>query len=52
MTQNDVKNAAYTIEKHMDRNLGRPEQEFVADEFHVGEGKKAKTTKAKSQPER
>ena len=49
---NDVKNAAYTIEKHMDRNLGRPEQEFVADEFHVGEGKKANTTKAKSQPER
>lgn len=49
---NDVKNAAYTIEKHLDRNLGRPEQEFVADEFHVGEGKKAKTTKTKNQPER
>lgn len=49
---NDVKNAAYTIEKHVDRNLGRPEQEFVADEFNVGEEKKGKTAKAKNQPER
>lgn len=49
---NDVKNAAYSIEKHIDRNLGRPEQEFVADEFSVGEGKKGKTAKSKPQPER
>ena len=49
---NDVKNAAYTIEKHMDRNLGQPEQEFIADEFYVGEEKKAKATKSKTQPER
>ena len=49
---NDIKNAAYTIERHMDKNLGQPEQEFVPDEFHVGEAKKGKGAKAKSQPER
>lgn len=47
-----VKNAAYSIEKHIDKNLGRPEQEFVADEFNVGDGKRGKSTKAKDQPER
>lgn len=47
---NDIKNAAYTIERHMDKNLGQPEQEFVPDEFNVGEAKKG--TKGKSQPER
>lgn len=49
---NDIKNAAYTIERHMDKNLGQPEQEFVPDEFNVGEAKKGKGVKGKSQPER
>lgn len=49
---NDMKNAAYTIEKHIDKNLGQPEQEFVPDEFNVEEGKKGKNAKAKPQPER
>lgn len=49
----DVKNSTYRIVRHMDRNLGEPEQEFVADEFAVSEsaGKKAKGSKAKKQPE-
>lgn len=47
---NAVRNAAYTIGKHLDRNLGRPEQEFVPDEFAVGEAKKGKEKKPKSQP--
>lgn len=49
---NDIKNAAYIIERHMDKNLGQPEQEFVPDEFSVGEAKKAKNIKAKDQKER
>lgn len=48
----DIKNAAYTIGKHMDHNLGEPEQEFVVDEFAISEGKKGKETKTKKQPER
>lgn len=49
---NEVKNAAYIIERHIDRNLGRPEQEFVPDEFNLVDAQKGKTTKAKGQKER
>lgn len=49
----DVKNSAYRIARHMDRNLGETEQEFAADEFAVSEntGKKQKGSKAKNKPE-
>lgn len=51
---NDVRNAAYNIRGHINRELREPEQEFVADNlFAVGEGQKpAKTRKEKSEPER
>lgn len=51
----DVKNSAYRIARHMDRNLGEPEQEFTVDEFAVSEsentGKKQKGSRAKNKPE-
>lgn len=51
----DVKNSAYRIARHMDRNLGEPEQEFTADEFAVSEsentGKKQKGNRAKNKQE-
>lgn len=49
----DVKNSTYRIARHMDRNLGEAEQEFVTDEFTVSEsaGKKQKGNKAKNKPE-
>ena len=36
----NVKNAVYTISRHINRNLGQPEQEFIPDEFSVSEGMK------------
>lgn len=36
----NVKNAVYSISRHINRNLGQPEQEFMADEFSVSEGMK------------
>lgn len=36
----NVKNAVYTISRHINHNLGQPEQEFMADEFAVSEGMK------------
>ena len=36
----NVKNAVYRISRHVDRNLGQPEQEFTADAFAVSEGVK------------
>lgn len=36
----NVKNAVYTISRHINRNLGQPEQEFVPDAFAVSEGMK------------
>lgn len=52
----DVRNAAYSISAHLNRNLGEQEQEFVADAFSISENKTAekpeKTGKAKKQPER
>ncbi len=36
----NVKNAVYTISRHINRNLGQPEQEFVPDAFAVSEGRK------------
>lgn len=47
----DIRNAAYGISNHLNRNLGEQEQEFVADEFAVSDGK-AKSGKGKKQPER
>ena len=49
----DVKNSAYRITRHIDRNLGESEQEFVADGFTVSEsaGKKQKGSKGKKPPE-
>lgn len=51
---NDVRNAAYSIRGHINRELREPEQEFVADNvFSVGEGQKPpKGKKGKEQPER
>lgn len=51
---NDVRNAAYSIRGHINREMRRPEQEFVADNlFAVGEGQKpVKGKKGKGQPER
>lgn len=36
----NVKNAVYRISRHINRNLGQPEQEFMPDEFAVSEGGK------------
>ena len=47
----DIRNAAYGISNHLNRNLGEQEQEFVADEFSVSEGS-AKSGKGKKQPEK
>lgn len=47
----DIRNAAYGISNHLNRNLGEQEQEFVADEFAVSDGK-VKSGKEKKQPER
>ena len=47
----DIRNAAYGISNHLNRNLGEQEQEFVADEFAVSDGK-VKSGKEKKQPEK
>lgn len=38
----NVKNAVYRIARHINRNLGQPEQEFMPDEFAVSEGTEMK----------
>ena len=48
----DVKSAAYSIGKQVDRNLGKSEQEFMPDEFAVPEEKSEKPAKNKKSPER
>ena len=49
----DIRNAAYGINSHLNRNLGEQEQEFVADAFSIAEGRPAeKPGKEKKQPER
>ena len=48
----DVKSAAYSIGKQVDRNLGKSEQEFMPDEFAVPEEKPEKPAKNKKSPER
>lgn len=49
----DIRNAAYGINSHLNRNLGEQEQEFVADAFSIAEGQPAeKPGKEKKQPER
>ena len=46
----DVKSAAYSIGKQVDRNLGKSEQEFMPDEFAVPEEKSEKPAKNKKSP--
>ena len=48
----NVKNAVYMVSRHIDRNLGQPEQEFMADEFAVSEGMKGKVPKAEEPAEK
>lgn len=49
----EISNAAYTIEKHMDRNLKEKVQEFSEDAFNVSDGKSTeKPDKAKEQQQR
>ena len=48
----DVKSAAYSIGKQVDRNLGKSEQEFMPDEFAIPEEKTEKPAKSKKSPER
>lgn len=49
----DIRNAAYSINNHISHSLGEQEQAFVADEFTIADGgTKAKSGKAKKQPER
>ena len=43
----DVKSAAYSIGKQVDRNLGKSEQEFMTDEFAIPEEKTEKPAKSK-----
>ena len=59
---NDVRQASYSIRNHIERNLGAKEQEYVTDEFAIGDPVKTPETKdekasgkekkAKNQPER
>ena len=63
---NDVRQASYSIRNHIERNFGAKEQEYVTDEFAIGDPVKipetkdekpsekasGKEKKAKSQPER
>lgn len=53
---NDVRTAAYGIRGHIERNLRKPEQQFVTeDTFTVGESEKKspdKGKKSKNEPER
>lgn len=52
---NDVRQAAYTIRNHMERNFGEQEQTFTNDGFDIGAVPKSspkKEKKEKSQPER
>ena len=48
----DVKSAAYSIGKQVDRNLGKSEQEFMTDKFAIPEEKTEKPAKSKKSPER
>lgn len=52
---NDVRQAAYTIRNHMERNFGEKEQEFTKDEFSFDaplSSEPPKGKKSKQQPER
>ena len=44
----DVKSAAYSIGKQVDRNLGKSEQEFMTDEFAIPEEKRRNLPRVKS----
>ena len=58
---NDVRQASYSIRNHIERNFGAKEQEYVTDEFAIGDPVKTPETKdekasgkekkAKNQPE-
>ena len=47
----NVKNAVYSISRHVNRNLGQPEQEFMPDEFAVSEGMKGDVQPEAPKPE-
>ena len=51
---NDVRQAAYTIRNHMERNFGEQEQTFTKDDFSFEEPPKQapKKEKKEKQPER
>jgi len=51
---NDVRQAAYTIRNHMERNFGEQEQTFTKDDFSFAEPSKQapKKEKKEKQPER
>ena len=51
---NDVRQAAYTIRNHMERNFGEQEQTFTKDDFSFEESPKQapKKEKKEKQPER
>ena len=63
---NDVRQASYSIRNHIERNFGAKEQEYITDEFAIGDPVKipetkdekpsekasGKEKKAKNQPER
>lgn len=51
---NDVRQAAYTIRNHMERNFGEQEQTFSKDDFSFEEPPKQapKKEKKEKQPER
>ena len=51
---NDVRQAAYTIRNHMERNFGEQEQTFAKDDFSFEEPPKQapKKEKKEKQPER
>ena len=59
---NDVRQDSYSIRNHIERNFGAKEQEYITDEFAIGDPVKTPETKdekasgkekkAKNQPER
>ena len=42
---NDVRQASYSIRNHIERNFGAKEQEYVTDEFAIGDPVKTPETK-------
>lgn len=42
---NDVRQASYSIRNHIERNFGAKEQEYITDEFAIGDPVKIPETK-------